>query len=412
MPARNPQQFFRFAAAYYPLLEEILGLDSVREADLVHLIERHRAEANPSANPPGLEHIRDQLLELHFLDRLPDDSGYEMPLIVADFLRYVRQEHSLTSVTQIQSYVEDINRLREHLDRSIREENTRDVLFNLGETERKTEQIREDVAGNKQAIVNAVTQHRANRQRRPLRERMEEVLRLWDRYLIPMRELIDTSRIMEHELDSLARVLLDGEQAFGMHPTACTQFRMSRHRLARMRASISSDFAEAMGELQPLHREYQRESRFARGASLMLARLNTEGIRGLGLAERLALPIFRREGQFNNVSLEAYIYEAAHVDPEAPVTIGLSAGGPERPWVSTAQIRQELENAGDVDDVMAWLRERLDGMPARHALCCFGDVLRNLPSEAHREARRYDLGDVAVTLHSRRLAGQAHKEGA
>ncbi|RFA27300.1 hypothetical protein CAI21_14760 [Alkalilimnicola ehrlichii] len=389
MAVRNPQSFFRFVAEHYRLLEDLLAADDLHEPELVNLIERHRTEHTPQT-----EYLAGQLLEYGLLERLPDGSGLEVPLPVADFLRWVRREHHLTSVQQIQGYVTELEGLRQEIDGLIEAGRLSGSLPLLDETARKIEQIRQDVAGNQQAIVNEVMRHRANHGQTPLKERYDTILRLWERFLVPMRVLIDTTQPIQHQFDALNAVLLRGEAAAQGHALVEQRFMQTRKRLNRMRGMIAQHFFEAMNELQPLHQHYQRQSRLARGASLLLEQVGRQGVTALALVEQFAIPVFRREAEFNQVQLEAYLWEVSQHDAAEEIKLGEADTAARRERISPAAIRKELAAEAPVEDALDWLLQRLEDASTAEVLRCFGDVVRYLNSEPKTAPREYRHGQT------------------
>lgn len=391
MAVRNPQSFFRFAAEHYRLLEDLLTAEQVQEADLTHLVERHRSD-----NAPQTEYLIGQLLEFGLLERLPDGSGYEVPLPVADFLRWVRREHHLTSIQQIQGYVAELHALQQELEAVIASGRLSGAPVLLDETSRTIEQIRQDVAGNQQAIVNEVMRHRANREHRPLKERYAVILRLWERFLVPMRALIDTTEPIQHQFDSLHAVLLAGEQAAIGQGAIEQRFAQTRKRLSRMRGVIAQHFLEAMNELQPLHQHYQRQSRLARGASALLETMGKHGVDALGLVEAFAIPVFRREAEFNQVQLETYLWEVSQHTAVENVELGEASAPVRRERISPLAIRRELAAAGPVPDALQWLLERLPQATTTEVLRCFGDAVRHLKAQPQNTERTYRHGGTVI----------------
>lgn len=386
MSVRSPQSFFRFAADHYRLLERLLAADQIPTAELAPLVEEYRDPETPQA-----EYLIGQLLGLGLLERVPD-GGYEVPLPVADFLRWVRREHHLTSVRQIQGYVAELQALQEELGAVIESGRLDAAGRLLDEAARCIEQIRQDVAGNQQAIVNEVMRHRAQREHAPLKDRYAVILRLWKRFLMPMRVLIDTTEPIQTQFDRLHALLLDGERAAAGQAGIETGFIRTRKRLSRMRGLIAQHFLEAMTELQPLHRHYRRQSRLARGASVLLETVGRDGVDALGLVEAYAVPVFRREAEFNGAQLEAYLWGVAEYQPEDSVSLGAAAALPSRERVSPLAIRRELAEAGAVPDTLEWLLQRLPEASTAEVLRCFGDAVRWLDARPRDEMRSYRHG--------------------
>lgn len=396
MAIRNPQRFLRFAADHYPLLKEVLDVGAIGWSELAQLIERHRRLTDPE-----LETIRDNLLALGFLERQPDGDRLEMPQPLERFFRYLHREHHLTSAGQIQSYVDELGRLERDLADSLAPAGYQQLPLLIEELAERIEQIRHDISGNKEAITDAVIRFQANREELPLREVYARVIWLWERYLVPVQDLIDTEQIMEQQLNSLEGTLLQAEQALTVErPDLAGQLRETRLRLQRTRRQVVQDFREAMLELQPLYRQALRESRTAQAVSRILEHVRRHGVGSLALEQQVAAPVLRHEGQFADLAVKAYLYGLIDYQPQADVRLDAAvAGGDERKArrLDLPGLLAELQQERPAD-AMAWLAERIEaaGGGIRDLIMGYGRVVRTMKAAPQQEPAEYRFGDYLI----------------
>lgn len=404
MAVTSPQRFLRFAADNYPLLKDLLDAGAVGWGELTRLIERHRKPSDPE-----LETVRDNLLSLGFLERQPEGDALEMPQPVERFFRYIHREHHLTSAGQIQNYVEEIGRLEQELTQCLGAEGHQRLGLLIEELIERIEQVRHDIGGNKEAITDAVIRYQANRDAAPLRELYARVIWLWERYLTPIQDLIDTEQIMEQQLNSLEGTLLQAERNLTLErPDLATALRDARLRLHRMRRQVVNDFREAMMELQPLYRRALRQSRTAQAVSRILEHVRREGVAGLNLEQQVAAPVLRHEGLFGDLAAKAYLYGLADYRPEAEVELdeaveGDAAAGEGR--VDLPSMLEELQTARPAD-AMQWLAERVqaEGGGIRDLLIAYGRAVRRLDTRAGGERAEYRFGDYTIAARPHGLA--------
>lgn len=397
MAIRNPQRLLRFAADNYPLLKDLLDAGTVGWGELAQLIERHRR-----ANDPELETIRENLLALGFLERQPDGDGLEMPQPLERFFRYIHREHHLTSAGQIQGYVEEIGRLERELTHSLEPGRQQQLTLLIDELAERIEQIRHDIGGNKEAITDAVIRFQANREESPLRDIYARVIWLWERYLVPIQDLIDTEQVMEQQLNSLEGTLLQAEQTLLVErPDLAGQLREVRLRLQRTRRQVVQDFREAMLELQPLYRRALRESQTAQAVSQILEHVRRHGVGSIALEQYIAAPVLRHEGQFSDLGTKAYLYGLIDYQPQADVQLDVaveSASEGRAQRLDLKAMLDELEAARPAD-AMAWLIQRLEaeGGGIRDLMMSYGRVVRTMDAVAQQERVEYRFGDYIVS---------------
>lgn len=409
MPITNPQRFLRFAANNYDLLVRLLEAGEPTEGELLQLAQQHLTDEEADAGK-----LVDQLLKLGFLDQLHESDRYEVPQPIERFFRYLQREHHLTSPVQIRNYAEQLADLEQELLRAVARLADSEIRILLPELAERIELIRHDVSGNKEAITDEVIRFRANREERPLRERYAKVVRLWERYLTPMQSLLDTEQLMEQQLNSLERSLAAAEAALAAEvPALAAEVRSVLMRLYRMRRQIVADFRESMLELQPLYQKALRESRTARGASLLLERIRREGLNKLALDQALRVPVNRHEGLFSDLAAKAHLYDLASMQPHEDVVLEQddASEAAATPRIDITQLLDDMLETRPAD-TLAWLTQHISaqGGGIRDLLIAYGRTVRRLPTAAQAQRREYAFGEYLLTAQVRTLGESLEEE--
>lgn len=400
--AANPQGFFRFAARYYPLLLDLFyRREGFTEADLRSLIATLSTESDPSP-----VNIIDQLLSFGIIEPIPDaTASFELTAPVQNLLSYLLREHRLTSAKEIQAHLTDLGELREELDTASRQNNGHQALRALNDISQLIERIRDGSHRNREAIINEVIKLKSNRERRSTKERFEIINRLWNRYLEPLRDLIDVKKAMDAGLDDLERSLVTNGQTFAIDGALAREFSRCRARLLRLRRGMTEDFAESVREVEPLYRSLKRESELVRGASLALEKLDRSGMVSLQLLELMALPVWRVEGLFSDTSLESYLSEIKGYEPGQPQPL-IETGTTTPPeCILPSALYARLESALPVDDLLAWLLEEYPDAGVGELVRAYGRVFLRQSNSMRfiGEERRYTLPDATLIARPLRL---------
>lgn len=310
--ASNPQGFFRFAAQHYSILEDLYYRgEGVNEAELQGIIMRSR-----QADGPSPLYLIEQLQKLGIIEPVPGATAtFELTRPVYELLRYLLQEHRLTSVTVLQAYLDEMDAVRAELEIAINNRNAQSAVRALNEISEVIERLRHDSRANREAVLNKVLALKSNRERLSSRERFEIINHLWTKYLEPLRDIIDVRKAMDAGFDSLDRLLVSGVSAFSLSGEMVREFGRARARLLRLRRDTASDFRESLKEVLPLYESLRRENEIVRGASLALERMRKEGLAGLGLDEMLAIPAWKRRGLISDLEMESFLYHVRGYEP-------------------------------------------------------------------------------------------------
>lgn len=404
MAVVNPQTFFRFAADHHELLVELFPhRDGITESELLRLIRRFSGEGSPSAG-----YIVDRLRELGFIDAAPHATAqFEMTRPFAELMASLLREYRLTSVEVIRGYFTAMDSMAGELSQAIAGKNGDLLVRAMNDVAEHVERMRHDSRRNRDEVIATAMNVKSNRERILPRRRYEIINRLWTRYLVPLRDMIDTQKAMDVSLDRMEHVLKEAAECFQLDGAVAPAVNTSRARLLRLRRDVVLDFRESIREIAPLYEELRRENALARGASHALEMLGKQGLAKLALPARLGICNWQQQGLFSDAALEAYLMTLRGYVPARPQPLRERVAASARDHVRLDEFDALVARALPIDDALLWLAATYPGVPLRTILRLYG----RLHSRQHGETvfgpeiEEYAMCGVALLAHPMRLVG-------
>lgn len=369
MAAVNPQTFFRFAADHHELLVELYQRrDGITEAELLQLVRRFSAEGGPSAS-----YLVDRLRELGFIDYAPHATAqYEMTRPFAELMSSLLREYRLTSVEVIRSYFTAMDSMAGEIAQATKDKNGDLMVRSLNDTSEHVERMRHDSRRNRDEVINTAMRVKSNRDRMPPLRRYEIINRLWTRYLVPLRDMIDTQKAMDASLDRMERTLEAAEDCFQIDGAVAPAIGMGRARVRRLRRDVVLDFRESIREIAPLYEELRRENALARGASHALEIITKQGLSFIALPERLGICNWQQQGLFSDAALRSYFITLSDYVPTRPQSLREGAAGNAREHIRLEEFDAVVIAALPITDAIAWLRRAYPDVPLGTLLKLYG----------------------------------------
>jgi hypothetical protein len=348
----NPRDFFRFGFDNFSLLKDIHTRKSVNDAELRQLIRRHRTVVSPA-----VDYVVGQLTSLGYLEVAPyATASRELVPAVRKFLDFLLRQQQLTPIAVIRSYLEALEQMGRDLDGAIDRKESDNALRILSECNEIIERMRHDSADNLEAIIRQTLAIKSNLEKKSVRERYMIINRIRERYLVPLREIIDIKKPIQHSLDQIHLLFREGERVFLARGPLAEEFSRSSARLLRLKKSVRSDFIESGREVEPLYKTLKRESRIIKGASQALEMIDREGVKTLNLD--FPISFMRIEGMVSDDKLEGYFHELADYTPappgmiEDPVLENIPVE-----FIDPDQLREKITKALPIEDCFNWLLE-------------------------------------------------------
>ncbi len=365
----TPQTFFRFAADHHALLVELYQhRDGITEAELLQLVRHFGGEGSPSAS-----YIADRLRDLGFIDYAPHATAqYEMTRPFAELMSSLLREYRLTSVEVIRGYFTAMDSMAAEIGQAIAGKNGDLMVRALNDTSEHVERMRHDSRRNRDEVISTAMRVKSNKDRmHPLR-RYEIINRLWTRYLVPLRDMIDTQKAMEASLDRMERALDEAGICFQMDGAVAPVIVMGRARVRRLRRDVVLDFRESIREIAPLYEELRRENALARGASHALESIRKQGLSRMALPKRLGICNWQQQGLFSDSALQAYLLALKGYVPGRPCPIREGTPDTAREYVHLDEFDDQVADAIPVPDALAWLADAYPDAPLNTVLRLYG----------------------------------------
>jgi len=405
MASVSPQTFFRFAADHHLLLVALYAQrDGITESGLMRLIRTHAAEGGPPTS-----YTVDRLRELGFIDYAPHATAqYEMTRPFAELMSSLLREYRLTSVEVIRSYFTAMDAMAVEIHKAMADLNGDLLVRALGDLSEHVERMRHDSRRNREGVIATTMKVKSNRDRTPPKRRYAIINRLWSRYLVPLRDMIDTEKAMDAALDRMEGVLAEAAAAFLADGAVAPMVEMGRARLRRMRRDVVLDFRESIREISPLYEELRRENALARGASHALDRINRQGLPALALPARLGVGNWQQRGLFSDGALEAYLLNLRGYVPARPPPLGRAQERSASVHIRLDTFDEEVQRALPLGDALAWLQEAYPDIPLGTRLRLYGRLHsgRYAPPRFAQTLRHYALADAVLTAYPMRLEEQ------
>jgi hypothetical protein len=322
------------------------------------------ARRHGDASTPSPSYVVKQLQNLGFIDYAPHATAqYEMTRPFAELMANLLREYRMTSVEVIRSYFTAMDKLADEIRQALDDDHGDLLVSTLRDTAEHVERMRHDSRLNREKIVATAMRLKSNKGRIPARRRFEIINRLWKRYLVPLRDMIDTEKHMEESLDRMEGVLEEAAQAFEADAAVEPVVRMGRARVRRLRRDVVEDFRESIREITPLYEELRRENALARGASHALERIANDGLSSLGIPETLCVCNWQQRGLFSDDALEAYLHTVKGYTPSRPDPLRKPEARTGPKHIRLDRFDAEVAESLPILDALEWLAESYPEAP-------------------------------------------------
>ena len=392
----QPQAFFRFAAKHCDMLLELYrhcGEQSIQESQLLQVI---RGFSTPDS--PASTYLLEQMCQLGFLEHSPGtDMLYEMPHSISKLLGHLLHEYRLTSAEVIQGYLQALDRFCNELEQAAQQKKGDATARILNEADENIERMRSDSRNNRQRIIEDCVKAKINPEKLSVRQRFELINHLYEKYLEPMRDMIDVNKEMDSQIERMQRVFNAGIQVFMTDRHVRQLFERSSARLLRLKRDIDNDFRESCRELMPLYERYRKESMIASGAANALKGITNHGVRKMKLAPKVGLCQFRTYGLIKDSELEAYMYNISDYKPQEVKIDPDHAPDTPPEFISMTDLNCLLKDVISIDDVLEWILNSFPNDSLTQHLRIYGMFHTQLSGEpSFASNRREYISDSTV----------------
>lgn len=393
----RPAKFFSFSARHADLLTDLFPFEKgISEADLFEKLERNSGEDGPEP-----EHLFQQLRQHHCLELAPGtDALWQLTFPVRQLLAFLLRKQLLTGAAIIRAYVAKMEQACADLEHAARERDAEALIRALEELQPTLERLRNDSSNNRERLTTEAIELKSDTEQAGTRARFTRINHLWNRYLIPLRDILDTDGAMDACLDRLRQAISNARIVFVTQGSLDSALIQTQRILTHLRRSVFADHEECVREIQPLYQQLRRETRLVRGAARALERLRSEGWQNLPVETWLALPRRTHGPRFTDIALEGYLHGLRNYTPTRPAPLRDSHDDPPVVLIEPAALQDLLDRQVPLQDVLAWLIDRYPTAAPADILRAYGWIIAgefgHAPAPSERPVQEYAVADIEL----------------
>jgi len=415
----NPRSLIRALDKQWDILEQLVLASKQHptwEADsLKSLLIRCYPQESTAQQQERLQ----QLLSVEILTPLPRCADFQLDATVRDFISQLLNEHELSSPEIIKAYVSPINIALQDLHDARQNHDMAKLRRGINQIDKQINQISQRIAGDKHAIADIAERAKTADSQMPLARRYQEVLETYDRYILPMTDLMDTGaggtfypllEKVETVLDALTEHLaIQGALISHQRNLRSLHFTINDLKL-RGRETLKY----CTNTLMPLREEYRRHTQLSTAVARLLGEVRKRGLKHTFSDQ--TLPVWRRE-QSRRINVDNNLLDfwakARGYTPQVVAFPELIEKDKtiQQEWLDEQAIEQHLKQSLPIADLMQWLLENYPHyqdatiVKLYHRLCRLADI----KAINQTEQMRQKLKQHAIQLYSHHLTLHKHE---
>jgi hypothetical protein len=395
MSTPDIKAFFRLAHQHFDALEALFNAgEGLRETELRPLLD----DGSPHTASAG--HVFRELQSHRLIEPRPEETAsFELTQPVRGLFREFRRKQKLSTPKAIKAYLDRLEELMERLEERVGQSARAGVGRVLEDIDTEIEKIRTLSRSNREAVLNRVTELRAETRSDSVRERFRMINELLEDYVTPLKNIVQNRGAFETLFSDLKTALSEAQTAFSDDPTMARAFTSTKARLQRVRKAVLENFEAARQETTRLYEQHETNSEILKGASSLLNRVHHEDAGVLDFTSKMKLASFTMRTVFQDEGLSPYLHEMSGYEPPdpAPIQEPSSAGAP--PVLDREALIADAHRACPIPDAMRWLVGAFDEGGLRRTLRAYRYLLQSpeLSATFQDNRKEYDLGDTMLS---------------
>lgn len=357
----EPKAYLNLLSREWNLLVELFEACKNGPVDLGSAIQIIDAHKNADMDSQALF---DRLVNTGILGQpLSGETLYQLGSLVETIISQLLQEHRLGLSESIQVHIRHLDELSQRLVQASSDYDPDAIASSTKKIWQMTQDIKQQVHNNLQAIRHIVAQAKSQATNKPLRQRYADVIDAWDQYIAPMGEMVEPHSAFDAIIDSaIARmgIAVTKLESAGALMSETDNVRSADKMLHDMRWHILGTFQVARDVLKPLYEVARLNSRVTRGAAMILDDLQKGRVRKV--ESYAPLPLFRRTRNAllaPNSTLLAYYFGVRDVEerPSPTITAPRAEDRVQRhitPPLNKHAVLRQLKKDLPVDDMLEW----------------------------------------------------------
>lgn len=349
------------------------------------------------------------LVNADILQPINRSSDYQLNTLVVDFVRGLSQEHELGLSAVLKARIDAIKDATGQVLEGLDEEDNyllRTGANRLSELLRKiTQQLTQD----KQAIFEIAELAKSADTNTPIERRYREVLEVYDQYVEPMNEMMDSGLggsfypLLEKAEEALDHVvdMLSIRGSLYQQRLAMRQIAYQVKDLRYQGRVIAQQCADT---LLPLREESRQHNQLSAVVSKQLSQVRKKGLvrglnsNGLPLWKGNRVTKIQLDNQVRELMAEFMNFEPSSIpfpdEEEVPASSIVN-------WVDEEYLREQLAHALPVENLMTWLSGNYRHLPDAELLRLYHELVRDHQWESTLgvNSNTTELNTVVVTYH-------------
>lgn len=268
---------------YWPVLEALTRRSQVQSfsfQDVQALFQRHFAQLSSEQ----IFREAQKLLQHEILIPQAKSSQLELNRSVLEFIQFLTQEHGLGTVGDIQSRIDELDRLKARLASAAKQKDVAEMRRFIRLMDERVREVVKHFRKNETAIMHLVEKAKADDSQLSLQRRYAAVMEAFDEYIEPVLQMIDIAGPFQKSIYALELTLSELIQWIedtGFLTQDKEPLIQLRTRLLDMNQIGRESLTRSTDVLMPLREEIRKNTLISRNASLVLATLRKRGLEPL-----------------------------------------------------------------------------------------------------------------------------------
>jgi hypothetical protein len=409
----NPRSLIRALDKHWDAIERIvlLGRDQITHErnDILALLGKVYVHESAEQHVDRLQH----LVNAELLIEMSHSNTLQLNENVRQFVGSLLHEHELGLSDILKARIVDIKTGLEQLHQAVQDRDMAALQRGAVRIDNQLRQIMQQLDQDIHAIQDIAERAKAADERMPLARRYREVLEAYDRYVLPMTELMDTGAggSFYPLLEEAERVLGALVQQLAIQGVLYSHQRLLRQigfRVKELRQTGLIALKQCTNILMPLREEVRRHNQLSAAIGQLLGEVRKKGLRRT--FPQQSLPVWRKERPVSvaiGPELLTLMEQVRHYQPKAVEFPELMTEDTriQLERVDEDAIRKHLYQSLPLADLMRWLTEHYGHYQDVTLLRLYHTLIRlpDISAIPAQEETRIALKQVAIRLHSHAL---------
>ncbi|WP_217516957.1 hypothetical protein [Vibrio metschnikovii] len=353
------------------------------------------------------------LINADILQPISRSSDYQLNTLVMDFVRGLTQEHELGLSAVLKARVEAIKKTTSQVLKGLEESDNDLLRAGANQLSELTRKIAQQLIQDKQAIFDIAEVAKSADTSVPIERRYREVLEVYDEYVEPMNEMMDSGLggsfypLLEKAEEALDKAV-DTLAIRGSLYQQRLAMRQIAYQVKDLRYQGRIIAQQCADTLLPLRDEARLHNQLSAVISKQISQVRKKGLaRGLNTID---LPIWKTSrtskiqigNEVRQLMAEFLDFEPSSIlfpDEESlPDNFLVN-------WIDEERLRKQLIEALPVENLMTWLSENYGDLPDTELLRLYHELVRDSQWQSllGQSSCTTVLSRVTVTYHPHQI---------